>query len=79
MTCIGEVLKAVRFLVDSSADGTFRPIDVVNRMQRMGTSFSESTIRTHIVSRMCQNVPINHAVKYDDIERVGRGRYRLRE
>lgn len=78
MTCRDEVIKAARFLANNSPDGTFRPVDIVQRMENMGTKFSESTIRTHVVSRMCYKAPANHASRFDDLERVGRGRYRLR-
>lgn len=78
MTCRDEVLKAASFLASGSPDGTFSPADIVHRMEKMGTSFSESTIRTHVVSRMCHQAPVNHAAKYSDLERVGRGRYKLR-
>lgn len=78
MTYRDEVLKAARFLAYNSLDGTFSPVDVINRMGLMGTNFRESTIRTHVVSRMCYQAPTNHAAKYDDLERIGRGRYRPR-
>ena len=78
MTCRDEVLKAAAFLSKSSLDSTFSPADIVNRMQKMGTDYSESTIRTHVVSKMCIGTPINHACKHDDLERVSRGVYRLR-
>ena len=78
MTCRDEVLKAAKFLSGGSPDVTFSPADIVRRMEKMGTSFSESTIRTHVVSKMCYQAPANHAARYDDLERVTRGRYRLR-
>lgn len=78
MTCRDEILKAANFLQSSSPDNTFSPAEVIHRMQRMGTDYSESTIRTHIVSKMCHGAPTNHAGKYDDLERVSRGLYRLR-
>lgn len=78
MTCRDEILKAAEFLARNSGDGTFSPADVVHRMQSLGTEFTESTIRTHVVSRMCHEAPENHASRYDDLERVERGRYRLR-
>ncbi|MFB6367172.1 hypothetical protein ACFCP7_24615 [Paenibacillus elgii] len=38
-----------------------------------------STIRTHITSRCFVNASPNHAVTYNDYERIGRGLYRLYE
>lgn len=51
--------------------------EVVAAMRRLGTSYAEQTIRTHIGSVMCIDAPSNHAVAYPDLERVDRGRYRL--
>jgi hypothetical protein len=42
-----------------------------------GTGNAESTIRTMIVSHLCRNAPDHAATTYDDLERVGRGLYRL--
>ena len=47
-------------------------------MQRRRTAYKASTIRTHIVSRMCANARDHHARTYDDLERVGNGLYRRR-
>ena len=41
------------------------------------SGYAESTIRTHVTSRMCGNAPDNHAVTYDDLVRIDAGRYRL--
>jgi hypothetical protein len=51
--------------------------EVVDWMRAEGTSFAESTIRTHVTSRMCLDAPDNHAVTYGDFRRVRRGVYRL--
>lgn len=57
---------------------TFSPQDVIDELTQMGTDLAESTIRTHITSRMCGDAPDNHGTTYDDLERVERGVYRLR-
>lgn len=36
---------------------------------------NESTVRTHVTSRMCRNAPNHHAVVFEDLVRVARGRY----
>ena len=77
MTARDEVLAAARTLATRSSDGTFSIEDVVALMRREGTSYKESTIRTHVVSRMCANAPDNHAVTYRDLFRTDVGRYRL--
>ena len=77
MTARDEVLAAARTLATSSGDGTFSIQDVVALMRREGSSYKESTIRTHVVSRMCANAPDNHVVTYRDFLRTDVGRYRL--
>lgn len=47
-------------------------------MRRAGSKYSESTIRTHVTSRMCADAPVHHGTTYEDFERLGGGRYRLR-
>lgn len=73
-----EILATARKLAGQSADGTFTLIDVLTEMRRAGSRYAESTIRTHVTSRMCADAPSHHARTYDDLERLGSGRYRLR-
>lgn len=44
-------------------------------MRRRGTRYRNSTIRTHIVSRLCRDAPAHHGTVYDDLERIGDGVY----
>lgn len=76
MTARQEILEVARDLTNRGIT-PFAPIDVLRELERRGTTYSESTIRTHIVSAMCVNAPENHGTRYDDFERVGHGRYRL--
>ena len=78
MTAQDEVLKAVRRLETRSPDGSFTPVEVIEEMRRAGTRYAESTIRTHVPSRMCGDAPDNHGTTYDDLERLEHGRYRIR-
>jgi hypothetical protein len=78
MTARDEILIAARGLSSASPDGTFTVQAVVDMMRRAGTTYKESTVRTHVVSRMCADAPDNHAKVYDDFVRVSAGRYRLR-
>lgn len=43
----------------------FTPRDVIDAMQRAGSGYRTSTIRTHICSRMCANAPDHHAVVFE--------------
>lgn len=72
MTARDEILAGVRRLPNE----TFTITDVLREME--GTSYSERTIRTHITSRMCADAPDHHGTTYDDLERLGHDRYRLR-
>ena len=79
MTCRDEVLKGAQELSQLSPSGEFSVDDVVAYLRRKGSAYKESTIRTHLTSRMCANAPDTHAVTYDDLERTARGTYRLRQ
>jgi hypothetical protein len=61
-------------IVDPVALGVGRIID---DLRAHGSDLAESTIRTHITSRMCGDSPDHHGTTYDDLERVDRGVYRL--
>ncbi len=76
MTARQEILEVAR---DLTARGLtpFAPRDVLAELERRGTRYPESTLRTHIISAMCINAPTNHAVTYPDLRRVGHGRYEL--
>lgn len=78
-TCRDAVLEAFKRLLARTNRREFQLSEIVAEVQRSTGQFSESTIRTHIVSRMCANAPDNHAVVHDDLQRVSRGVYRLRE
>jgi hypothetical protein len=78
MTARDEILAALPAVRARTGRDTFSPQDVINELQRRGTSYKPSTIRTHIVSRMCANTPDHHVRTYDDLERVADGQYRRR-
>ena len=77
MTARDEILDAARHLTSGSADGTFTVDDILRHLRTSGSTYSESTIRTHVTSRMCAEAPTHHATKYADLSRVSYGRYRL--
>lgn len=76
-TCRDEVLQAATELAARSSDGTCTPDEVVRLLVSRGTAYAESTIRTHVISRMCANAPAHHATRFADFVRDERGRYRL--
>ena len=67
-----QVLAAARRLCD--ADWTFRPVDVVRALPHL----NERSVRTHIVSRCCENAPEHHPHRWPYFRRVGRGVYQIR-
>lgn len=73
-----EILTAARKLASRSPDGSFTLEQVIAELRRVGTRYAEATIRTHVTSRMCADSPDHHGTTYDDLERLDRGRYRLR-
>ena len=77
-TCRSEVLAAFDRLERRHDRAVFAPVEIVQEVLAVTDRYPEHTIRTEIVSRMCAGAPIHHAVVYDDLERVGRGRYRVR-
>jgi hypothetical protein len=72
-----EILEAARLIAVAASDGTFTVAEIVDELSRRGSRYSESTVRTHVVSRMCLNAPDHHATVFSDFVRTGPGRYRL--
>jgi hypothetical protein len=72
-----EILAASRKLASRSPDGSFTLAQILGELHRAGSRYAESTIRTHVTSRMCGNSPDHHGRTYDDFERIDRGRYRF--
>jgi len=77
MTCRDEVLDAIDAILRRSGRDRFTVGEVVDEMARRETEYAESTIRTHVTSRMCANAPDHHGVVYADLLRTGRATYRL--
>jgi hypothetical protein len=77
MTCRDEILAAAKAIVSKSGTNTFSIGDILTEMHNRGSGYSDSTIRTHIVSRLCLDAPPHHAVRYGDLVRLERGRYAL--
>jgi hypothetical protein len=77
-TCRAEVLAAFDRLERRHGRNVLAPVEIVQEVLAVTDRYPEHTIRTEIVSRMCAEAPVHHAVAYDDLERVGRGQYRIR-
>ncbi len=78
MTCRDEILDCAKEIADRRGTNEFTIAEIIECMERKGTKYPKSTIRTHISSRMCGNAPDHHAVTYDDLERTERGTYHLK-
>jgi hypothetical protein len=72
-----ELLAAARSL-GRRGIAVFSPAQLIAEARSLGTTFPDTTLRTFIVGPMCVNSPDHHAVQYGDLERVGRGLYRIR-
>jgi len=77
MSCHIDVLSAAKVIVELKGKNEFSPKEIIEYMKLNGTTYAESTIRTHIVSRCCVNAPEHHAVRYKYFERISRGLYKL--
>jgi hypothetical protein len=75
-TCRDEVLAALARLELRHGRQVFRLAEIVAEVKAVGTRYRDSTIRTHVGSRMCGNAPDHHAVVYNDLVRVATGEYR---
>jgi len=77
MDCRDEILRVVRQIIKSKGKNEFTIIEVIRHMNNNGTGYAESTIRTHICSKMCVNAPDNHDITFNDLERIRKGVYKL--
>ncbi|PLT31764.1 DUF7669 domain-containing protein [Peribacillus deserti] len=76
-TCREEILNTAKSIVKEKQLNEFSIGEVLSYMKKNDTTFSSSTISTHISSRCCINSPNHHAVTYSDFERIRAGVYRL--
>lgn len=77
----GTAREQILSVIDRISPGrndTFTVSDVLEQLRAQGSELAESTVRTHITSRMCADSSDHHGTTYDDLERVERGVYRLR-
>ncbi|WP_416144629.1 hypothetical protein [Planococcus koreensis] len=76
-TARDEILTAVQKITRERKEKQFGLSEVLQYMKDAGTSYKESTIRTHITSKCCSNSPNHHGSVFNDYERIGKGIYRL--
>lgn len=57
----------------------FSPAQLIAEARAAGSSYPDTTLRTFVVGPMCVNSPDNHAVQYNDLFRVGHGKYCLND
>lgn len=77
MTCRDEILAAARVLSKQHSEGTFSIQDIVSALRERRTQHLDTTIRRLVSTQMCVNAAGPEAGKYEDLQRVSRGRYRL--
>lgn len=77
MTCREEILGVLQQLSTRRPDGTFSVNEVLDAMQARGSTYKASTIKSHVISKMCRDAPRYHATQYPDLERVAVNTYRL--
>lgn len=70
-------LKQAATALAARGQSPFSPAELIAEAGRRGSTYLETTLRTHIVSSMCVNAPGPSGGIYPDLERVGRGLYRL--
>lgn len=76
-SCREQILEAAGAVMAKSGLNHFSIPEIIAYLASQNTRIAESTIRTHIVSRMCVNAPENHAVTYRDLLRTDLGEYKL--
>ena len=74
----GEIIAAIRALTTRAGRSEVTVQEVVDEMRRASSTYAESTVRTMLTSHMCAQIHGPNIGSYDDVDRVGRGTYRLR-
>lgn len=74
-----EIITAIQAVGARSGRKDATVQEVVDQLRRVGSSYAESTIRTMMTSHMCAQTHGPNIGSYDDLDRVDRGTYRLRD
>lgn len=56
-TCREQILAAAKQITQSKNQNKFTILEILNYLTKQNTTYKESTIRTHITSKMCGNAP----------------------
>lgn len=76
MTVRQDVLAAAERLTEQGRS-PFSPAEVIAEARAAGSTYAKASLMTFIADTMCVNAPGVEGVRYPDLYRVGRGRYRL--
>ncbi|MBB5375442.1 hypothetical protein HNQ07_000886 [Deinococcus metalli] len=78
MTCRDDILAAIPVLIQARDDQTFSAVEVAKFMRARGTPYKELSIRRMVTYDMCAPEPDLTGRRTQELERVERGRYRVR-
>ena len=76
-TCREQILATARQITQSKNSNEFTILEILNYLTQQNTPYKESTIRTHITSKMCSNATIHYTVTYNDLTHINPGVYSL--
>ncbi|WP_454193092.1 DUF7669 domain-containing protein [Paenibacillus sp. Marseille-Q7038] len=76
-SCRDELLIIKRAIVKSKGDNRFTIKEAIEHMKLNNSVYAESTMRTHITSKCCNNAKRHHVVTYNDYEALGNGEYKV--
>ncbi|GHF61487.1 hypothetical protein HNQ07_004168 [Deinococcus metalli] len=79
MTCRDEILSELQELLKVRPQREFRLGEILRRMAWRNTPYVRVTISNYVTAVMCVNSNAKDGGQYQDLERVGRGVYRLLE
>lgn len=79
MTCRKQILEVARDLARRTPHGMFAMHEILAEMRARKTPYTQGAIYMHVASVMRKGAVRHRGVHFDDLERVGRGVYRLVE
>lgn len=65
LSCRDEILISVGAVINRKALNEFTVKEILDEMVENETTYKESTIRTHIISRCCVNSSNHHVTVYE--------------
>ncbi|WP_163582079.1 TetR/AcrR family transcriptional regulator [Gracilibacillus saliphilus] len=77
ISCREEMLQVTRQLMKEKGKNEFSVQEVLDEMKKAGTTYKDSTVRTHLTSKCCVGTKPHHQTVYDDYQRIERGLYSL--